>query len=46
MGLNIRPLQDRLLVKRLEKDATTKGYDGKKLIEEAKALLKKYAPAK
>ena len=28
------------------KDATAKGYDGKKLIEEAKALLKKYAPAK
>ena len=25
MGLNIRPLQDRLLVKRLEKDTTTKG---------------------
>ena len=28
------------------KDAAAKGYDGKKLIEEAKALLKKYAPAK
>ena len=28
------------------KDAQAKGYDGKKLIDEAKALLKKYAPAK
>ncbi len=28
------------------KDVASKGADGKKLIEEAKALLKKYAPAK
>mgnify|MGYP003455438025 CR=1 FL=1 len=28
------------------KDVAAKGGDGKKLIEEAKALLKKYAPAK
>ena len=28
------------------KDAQAKGYDGYKLLEDAKALLKKYAPAK